>query len=119
MIFALSTLIASRTSLSELEGRVEALQEELDELKLERSNSVRSVFDRFDADESNSLSMSEFTRMVSSGAVELVADEERRGCAGCTCVGGKYECDCSGSECTGSDHEICVRAENTQMTKKC
>ena len=118
MIFALSTLIASRTTVSELEGRVEALQEKLDELKLERGNSVRSVFDKFDADESNSLSMSEFKRMVSSGAVEL--NEERGDCAGCTCArNGKYECDCDGSYCSGSDQEICIRAMHMKSTKPC
>ena len=36
MLFAVSMLIASRTKLSELEGRVEALSAQLNELKMEK-----------------------------------------------------------------------------------
>ena len=93
MLYLFLSASAYTNKLSSLENRVEQLQEELNELKLERGNSVQSVFDKFDADESNSLSMSEFKSMVTAGAVSLAADEERGGCEGCTCgSNGKYTC---------------------------
>ena len=74
MLYLFLSASAYTNKLSSLENRVEQLQEELNELKLERGNSVQSVFDKFDADESNSLSKSEFQRMVSSGAVKVNAE---------------------------------------------
>ena len=128
MLYLFLSASAYTNQLSSIDNRVEQLQEELNELKLERGNSVKSVFDKFDADESNSLSMSEFKSMVTAGAVSLATDEERGGwrdgwpggCDGCTCgSNGKFTCDCrdSGlpnygpvSPCTGSELEACLQA---------
>ena len=129
MLYLFLSASAYTNKLGSLENRVEQLQEELNELKLERGNSVQSVFDKFDADESNSLSMSEFKSMVTAGAVSLAADEERDGCAGCTCKSryrwkgseGTYtSCDCTEtSTCSGSNLEVCLRADMMKSHKPC
>ena len=100
MLYLFLSASAYTNKLSSLENRVEQLQEELNELKLERGNSVRSVFDKFDADESNSLSMSEFKSMVTAGAVSLAADED----AGGDCMSKCISEGMSAAEC----HEMCA-----------
>ena len=95
MLYLFLSASAYTNKLSSLENRVEQLQEELNELKLERGNSVQSVFDKFDADESNSLSMSEFKSMVTAGAVSLAADEDAGGDCMSKCISeGMSAADC-------------------------
>jgi len=116
MLYLFLSASAYTNKLSSLENRVEQLQEELNEMKLERGNSVRSVFDKFDADESNSLSMSEFKRMVTTGAISLAADKESGECKGCTCGEDKrYTCDCSDPTCG----EICFHANTLHSYQPC
>ena len=88
MLYLFLSASAYTNKLSSLENRVEQLQEELNELKLERGNSVKSVFDKFDADKSNSLSMSEFKSMVTAGAVSLAADEDAHQRCMSMCISG-------------------------------